>query len=199
MRRATVLTVVTSLPNVNYKMSSDSPVKHFVLAFLIALVVYLVLYRIIEDRRKRTGPWEVTFTNSLAGAPEIVINQPKLAITNVQISFTEDSMPGADVVEALPFRQPRPDSLITNRPSPISAPITLVFNQPRPVPYDVPFGKCIFMDATFLPGTVTFQLFGHQIELLPRVLIIDQQEEPWRAEAVISLRRARDSHGQPEP
>ena len=46
-------------------MSSDSPVKHFVLAFLIALVVYLVLYRIIEDRRKRTGPWEVTFTNSL--------------------------------------------------------------------------------------------------------------------------------------
>ncbi len=180
-------------------MSSDSPAKQFVLAFLIALVVYAVLYRVIEDRRKRTGPWEVTFTNSLSGAPAIVINQPKLAITNVQISFAVETSPGADLVEALPFRQPRPDSLVTNHPSSTNAPSTLVFNQPRPVPYDVPFGKCVFMDATFLPGTVTFQLFGHQIELLPRVLIIDQHEEPWRAQAVIRLRRAQDSHGQPEP
>jgi len=199
MRCATVLTVVPSLPNVNSSMSSDSPAKHFVLAFLIALVVYAVLYRVIEDRRKRTGPWEVTFTNSLSGAPAIVINQPKLAITNVQINFAEDTMPGAGVVEALPFRQPRPDSLVTNHPSPISAPSTLVLNQPRPVPYDVPFGECVFMDATFLPGTVTFQLLGHQIELLPRALIIDQQEEPWKAQAVITLRRAQDSHEKSHP
>jgi len=37
------------------------------------------------------------------------------------------------------------------------------------------------MDTTFLPGTVAFQLFGHEIELLPRVLIIDHEEHPWHS------------------
>jgi hypothetical protein len=43
------------------------------------------------------------------------------------------------------------------------------------------------MDTTFLPGTVTFQIFGHEIELLPRVLIIDHQERPWLANGSITL------------
>ena len=43
------------------------------------------------------------------------------------------------------------------------------------------------MDTISLPGTVTFQMFGHEIELLPRVLTIDRQEYPWRPEATISL------------
>jgi len=67
-------------------------------------------------------------------------------------------------------------------------PITLIFREPRPVPYSVPFGKCVFMDTTFLPGTVTFQLFGHEIELLPRVLIIDHAEHPWLSHSTLSLR-----------
>jgi hypothetical protein len=39
----------------------------------------------------------------------------------------------------------------------------------------------IFQDPTFLPGTVTMRLFGHQIELLPRVLTIDREEYPWHS------------------
>jgi hypothetical protein len=35
------------------------------------------------------------------------------------------------------------------------------------------------MDTTFLPGTLTFRLFSHELELLPRVLIIDHEEYPW--------------------
>ncbi len=136
-------------------MKSDGALRHFVLAFLLALVCYGVFYYIIEHRRTRKGPWEVTFTNSAAGAPTLVINQPKLAITNVQIAFAD---------------QP---------PPPPSSFGTLLFNQARPVPYEVPFGKCVFLDTTFLPGTVTLQLYGHEIELLPRVLVIDHQEHPW--------------------
>jgi len=61
------------------------------------------------------------------------------------------------------------------------------FRQPQPVPYPVPMGSCLFMDTTFLPGTVTFQLAGHEIELLPRVLIIDRQEHPWVSGSTITL------------
>ena len=33
----------------------------------------------------------------------------------------------------------------------------------------------------YLPGTLTFDFFGHQVELLPRVLIIDKEEHPWQS------------------
>jgi len=149
-------------------VKSDNPAKHFILAFLLALVVYVIFYQGIEHRRARKGAWAVTFTTSpFESAPTIIINQARLAITNVQITFSGEILPS------------------TNQP-----PITLSFSQPRAVPYDVPFGKCIFADLTFLPGTVTFSnVFGHEIELLPRVLIIDYQEYPWRSGEVLTLRR----------
>ena len=93
-----------------------------------------------------------------------MVNQAALRLTNVQISFLDSAA------------------------SATSSPATLSFGQPREVPYDVPFGKCIFMDTTFLPGTVTFQLLGHEIELLPRILIIDHDEYPWRSNTNITLR-----------
>jgi len=142
---------------------SDNPVKHFLLALLIALVVYFVSYFGIEHRRNRKGPWQVTFTNTTSGKPSITINQPALQLTNVRIVFNESF------------------STFTNTSS------TVFFSQPRPVPYQVPFGRCVFMDTTFLPGTVTFQLFGHEIELLPRVLIIDHREWPWHSNTNIAL------------
>src|ERR1035437_4088284 len=144
-------------------MQSQGPVKHFVLAFMLALVGYAAFYQGIEHWRARQGPWRVTFTRNAAGAPVLLSDQPKLAIPNVQVGFAGAPLPA------------------TNRP------VTLVFDQPKPVPYAVPFGNCIFMDTTFLPGTVTFQLFGHEIELLPRVLVLDRQEHPWRSETAIAL------------
>ena len=144
-------------------MKSDNPVKHFVVAFLIALAVYFVAYTFIEHGRNRKGPWQVTFTTRSASGPTIMIDQPALHLTNVAISFDGNGVPG------------------TNRSS------TLIFDQPRPVPYDVPYGKCLFMDTTFLPGTLTLQLFGHEIELLPRVLIIDHREYLWQSNTNIAL------------
>ena len=64
---------------------------------------------------------------------------------------------------------------------------TLEFSQARAVPFDVPFGKCVFLDPLFLPGTVTFEMFGHEIQLLPRVLTIDKVEHPWRNGETIRL------------
>ncbi len=142
-------------------MKPDLPVKQFLIAFVLALAGYAFFYSAIEHRRVRRGPWEVTFSNA-SGLPAILINQPNLRITNVQIRFSGE----------LPAPQPT---------------TSFRFDQPRPVPYDVLFGTCIFMDTTFLPGTVTFQLFGHEIELLPRVLIVDRQDLPWRSDATFVL------------
>jgi len=130
--------------------------------FGIAVLVYVILYAGIEHRRTRQGPWEVTFTNEVSGAAAVVINQRNLGITNLHITF-----PGE-----------------TNR---IAGTVLPGLETPREVPYDVPFGQCVFMDATFMPGTLAFNLFGHEIQLLPRVLTIDKKEIPWRANDTITL------------
>ncbi len=142
------------------RMKSDNLLRHLVVPFVIAVVVYVISYSWIEHRRTRKGPWEVTFTNDASGAPALVINQPALAITNLQITF-----PGE-----------------TNRTN-----ATLSFETPQPVPWDLPYGKCVFMDTTFLPGTITIDLFGHEIELIPRVLTIDQKEMPWVSNKMIAV------------
>lgn len=144
-------------------MKSDNLLRHIWLPFLIAVAVYLFFYTGIEHRRNRNGPWEVVFTNSTTGAPELIINQPTLAITNLQITFPGES----------------------NAVSSQAA--TMEFRQPREVPYPVPFGKCVFMDTTFLPGTIVFDLFGHEIQLIPRVLTIDQKEIPWQSNVTIPV------------
>src|SRR5579859_5325558 len=111
-------------------MKSDGPMKHFILAFLLAVICYAFFYHNIEHRRTRKGPWVITFTNDTSGNPALVIHQPVLAITNVQITFSDQKTDTG------------------------FSPATLLFSQPRPVPYSVPLGQCVFMDTTFLPGTV---------------------------------------------
>ncbi len=143
-------------------MKSDNLFRHVWVPFVIAVLVYVVFYTGIEHRRTRNGPWLVTFTNNAAGAPTLLINQPALAITNVQIIF-----PGETNTQSASFE----------------------FSQPREGPWDVPFGKCLFMDTTFLPGTIALDLFGHEIQLIPRVLTIDQKETPWRSDMIISVMR----------
>jgi hypothetical protein len=143
-------------------MKSDGPMKHFILAFLLALICYAFFYNKIENRRTRKGPWEITFTNDVTGNPMLVINQPRLAITNAQVTFTNQHLAQF-------------------------SPATLVFREPKPVPYPVPFGQCVFMDTTFLPGTIALEIFNHEVELRPRDLVIDRQEHPWLSESTITL------------
>jgi hypothetical protein len=149
-------------------MKSGGIARQVVAVFFVALTLYFVTYTAIEHRRNRNGPWEVTFTNDVAGTPAIRIDQPRLAITNVLIVFT-------------------------NAPIATNAATAIAFERPRPVPFDVPYGRCIFMDTTFLPGTIVFEMFGHEVQLIPRVLTIDKQEQPWRVDEEIALPVRADS------
>lgn len=138
-------------------MKSDSLLRHLVVPFAIAVLVYIVFYTVIEHRRTVKGPWRVTFTSDASHQAALLIDQPALGISNVGVAFKDQILP-------------------TNFSGKV-----LTFEQPKPVPFDVPIGKCIFMDTTFLPGTLVLEAYGHEVQLLPRTLLIDRNEQGWHS------------------
>ena len=148
-------------------MKSEGLAKQILITFALTALLYLIIFQTIEYRRNRNGPWQVTFTHDTTNAPSIIINQPTLGITNTQISFVgESNLPSLG-------RQ------------------TFHFGEARVTPFNVPFGKCVFLDTTFLPGTVALNLFDHEVQLLPRVVTIDKVERPWRSGETISVSRSK--------
>lgn len=130
------------------------------LALLFALVVlsYAGFYSCDHRMRTHKGPWQVRFV-ATNDTPRIVIAQATLGISNVTISF-----PGETVTNLQ-------DGLV-------------VFDRPEK---PVPFGKVKFEDLTYLPGSVAFDFFGHEVELLPRTLYINKAEHAWISASNISL------------
>jgi hypothetical protein len=147
-------------------VKSAGNLKHFLYAFVIALIGYAGFFSCDKYLREKNGPWRITFTTDSSGIPAIIIEEPHLNISNVKIVF-----PGG-------------------RTAQINLSTVVVFDNPIKT---VPFGKFIFHDLMYLPGTVTLELFGHEIELLPRVLIIDRKEHPWKSGTTISLAVSEDN------
>ncbi len=138
-------------------MKGPGQLKHFVFAFLLAGMAYVLLYNVIEASRLKSGPWEVTFTNYVDGTPALVVKQDRACPSSRLILFPGQTAPAGAAGE------------------------TLIFRDAKPVPFPLPYGRCIFLDTTFLPGTVVFELFGHTVELMPRALILDRQDYEWRS------------------
>jgi hypothetical protein len=130
--------------------------RHLLIVFGTVLVCYVVGFWGSEWWRHRRGPWEVTFTSGTNGLAGVEINQAALGIRGVRVEVAGAPLTNQAPRQVLHFREP------TDRAR-------------------VPFGQVTFLDTTVLPGTVTFDLFGHEVELLPRVLIIDKHEHPWRS------------------
>jgi len=141
-------------------MRSDGLLKHLAICLVIALVFYVTVFGWIEHRRTAKGPWEAAFSADAAGTPALLISQ-----TNLNIS--ETIVFAGQTVHPAGFSR------------------TIVFSDTPP---ELPFGELLYQDPTFLPGTVTMRLFGHVVELLPRVLTVDKKEYPWQSGAVIQLR-----------
>lgn len=146
----------------NRGMQGPRELKHFGYAFLIAVVGYVVLYWGVESFRPARGPWVVEFQTNSAGVPSLIISQARLGISNVQVI------------------------VLGSAPTNFNA-AKVTFDKPRPVPFALPFGQCIFLDTTVLPGTVTMAIENHEIELLPRVLVINQRRHRWQPGAVFDL------------
>jgi hypothetical protein len=141
-------------------MKTDGLAKHLTLVFVMALSLYVAVYSCDRHLRVRKGAWQVTFQQSTNGEPSITVQEPVLGITNVTILFVGESLP-------------------TNVP-----PTSVVIDIPRK---PLPFGEIIFDDLMYLPGTVTFNFFGHIVELIPRALFINGREHAWRPNALYPL------------
>ena len=143
-------------------MKPGLPLKKIGIAFVLTVAVYLVCFHLIEYQLTRHGPWRVSFTSSGTNSPPVlIINEPRLNIANLKITFPRQSAPPTNAV--------------------------IIFDEPQPVPFDVPFGQCISLDLITKPGGVTFKLFNHEIQLLPRILTIDRQEHPWQSGTTIEI------------
>ena len=151
-------------------MQSSGLWKPVLGGLLLAVVIYVGGFSFDQHLRKRKGPWEVNFFAGPSGTPAIVVNQPKLNITNLTIVFEGET--------------------VTNSPG------AVVFDVPEK---PVPFGKVKFEDLTYLPGTVTLGLFGHEVELLPRTLYINRKPHPWTSNHTITLSPADKPGLLPEP
>lgn len=143
--------------------SRSEGIRLFATAGAIALVGYVGLFFLIEKRRPSGGPWEATFVSEQPGKGAVIINQHRLGITNFRVELALTSAPSATL------------------------PQTLRFESAKAVPFNLPFGRCVFLDTTFLPGTVTMQIDGNELELLPRKLVANHRAYPWAAGGRLDL------------
>jgi len=150
--------------------------KSIAVWFVVVAVLYLAVFYGIEFSTQRKGPWEVEFTSDNMGNPSIVIDQPKLNISSVEIIFTGEQLSGTNFSQKVRFDQP-----LTSFPA------------------AMPIGEVIYQDLRSRPGVVTFNFFGHEVELLPRVLIVNKREIPWKSEMVVELSATNKPAQPPKP
>ncbi|HXJ74484.1 MAG TPA: hypothetical protein VNM37_16655 [Candidatus Dormibacteraeota bacterium] len=139
-------------------MNAGFTAKSIMLLFVSVLILYFVVFEGIEYLRYRKGPWVIDFQGGANGSPTLLISQPHLRLTNVLLVLRGERM--------------------TNGSGRVS------FDR---VQRPVPFGRMIYEDLTFLPGVLTFDLYGHEVELLPRTLVINRRQIPWRSGATVDL------------
>lgn len=153
-------------------MSSDrARILKFVGAmFAVALAGYVLLYSLDSSARRRAGPWEVEFTTNVVSEPVLRIGQAGLGISNRVIVFADERAPEGFVAE------------------------TKRFGQVAPPGTSVPFGRWVYHDLMYLPGVVTLELFledngtkRHEVELMPRALMVNRQEHAWAGIAELRL------------
>lgn len=134
---------------------------------IIAVILYIAIYSFDQWKRKKDGPWSVRFQADSNGTPTMVIDWEVRGYRNCTLVFPGETLPAGFA------------NVQTN------------FVDPVHLPQAVPFGQWFYADLTYLPGTVTFNLFAedantpgkgrrHEIELLPRVLVVNRKEYRWK-------------------
>ena len=163
------LTKINVLPSMEIG-NSNIPWRGLLKLFVLTLVLYICGFYGLEHIRDRKGPWIVTFDAS-ASKPTMTIDQMALGINSFKIIFENVNTNG------LASGKVRFDDPILNAQSMDKTPESSQELKQRA--FSVPFGECIYQDLMFLPGVVTMNLLGHEIELMPRTLVIDKKQIPW--------------------
>lgn len=131
--------------------------RHLLIAFGLSLALYVFGYWLIESRRVVDTPWQVSFTTNHTGLMFVTVQQDTKRLGPVTIQWAEKDSATAAGSE------------------------TIRFDTPRPVPFPVPGGRCVFQDTTFLPGTVVLELGSTTIQMIPRALTVGTNEFAWES------------------
>ena len=150
--------------------------RSIALCFILVLGLYLAIFYAMEYSNRRKGPWEVGFITDALGNPSITIYQPKLNISSVEIIFAAEKIQQTNLSQRLLFDH--------------------AFSA---LPVAMPFGEVIYEDLRSLPGVITFNFFGHEVELLPRALIVNKKEISWKSELVLELSPTNKPPQPPKP
>ena len=154
---------------VSFIRSGITP-KSVAIVFVVVTALYFLGFAGIEHLRHRKGPWEVTFAANSQGEPVLNIAQAHRGLANVQI--------------------------IVHGEHASNPPVTVRFDRVR---QPVPLGRVIYEDLTFLPGVVTFDLLGHEVELLPRALIVNRHVVSWHNGLTVDLWPTNKPASPPQP
>ena len=131
--------------------------RHLLVAFSLSLALYVFGYWFIESRRVVDTPWQVTFTTNGTRLVTVTLEQLSQKLGPVTVQFAETNQNAGHGAQ------------------------TIRFDTPRPVPFPVPGGQCIFQDTTFLPGTVVLAFGTTKIQMIPRALSIGTNEIRWES------------------
>ena len=63
------------------------------ITFVIALAFYFIAYNWLTRRQTARGPWQVVFTNTTSGVPELLLTPPQLGLSNVHVQFVGETIP----------------------------------------------------------------------------------------------------------
>ena len=126
--------------------------KSVVLTFVVATVFYLIAYSWLSKRQTGKGPWQVTFNTAPDDAPQIMVNQPSIGITNVIVRFGGEHLNPTNRTGSVSFAKPRQRT---------------------------PFGRVAYDDLMFQPGIVVLDCFGHLVEMAPRTLGLNGVPVGW--------------------
>lgn len=134
--------------------------KQVIITALVVVGLYFLIFGLVQHTRDRKGPWQIVFRTDAQGEPSLSISQPFLGVTNAQVVFEGERVKLTNFSHTYVYSEP-----ITN----------------------IAFGRVLFQDLTFLPGTVTFDMFGHEVECFPRFLAINRKPLPWQSDSVVRL------------
>src|SRR5947208_1011458 len=95
--------------------------------FFVVLVLYLGVFYGMEYWRHRKGPWEVNFVSDGQGNPSVVVYQPGLNISSVELLFPGEKALTNNLSQRVSFSRPLKKIM---------------------------FGRVLYQDLTVLPGVV---------------------------------------------
>jgi hypothetical protein len=151
-------------------MSGSRIVPHILGALLLAVVLYTGGFWLDQHLRTRRGPWEVAFGHTAEGSPMMEIQQKHLGVRDVRIIFLDEK---------------------TN-----AEPAHVRFDTPGSA---APWGRVKYEDLTYLPGVITLEVLGHEIEMLPRALYVNRHAVAWSSGTNITLRTSDRPVSLPDP